>query len=87
LANRAEIVVCRGVGDDSHFGQATEHDQGIMRPATETLGTSEQVHQRGIAQRTRLHGAPRKIVKLLVLAACIRVGCQLLALVPFPTCR
>src|SRR5262249_25226740 len=54
-----------------------------MRPSTETLRASDEVHQIRIARRADLRCFPGKIMESLVVAARIGIICERAALAPF----
>jgi hypothetical protein len=62
--------------------QTLQHDQRVTRPAAQALRAGEHVHDRRVILRSRLHGAPREIVKAFVVLSLCSLECELTALVP-----
>ena len=82
LAGAPEVVVGRRIRRDSHFRQALEHDQRVVRAAAQGLGAREQIHQRGIVRWPDLDRSPREVVKGFVLATIRCREGQLTAVAP-----
>jgi len=82
LPGAPEVVVRVRIRRDSQIRKALEHDQRVVRPATQGLSASEQRHQRRIVRRTDLDRSPRQVVKGFVLASIRCREGQLTAVAP-----
>jgi hypothetical protein len=84
-AHGREFLVAGRVGRDAAIGQAQQHDERVVRPATQALRAREHVHQRRIVLRALLDGTPREIVKCLVFTLRRRLQGALVAFAPITT--